>query len=178
MPNVFSEDDTFQRQKRDSVLVPFFYDRYFSERYVLLDGQMKYQKRGIDTIIYTGANKPVYVEEKIVRQRYTAFALETHSCTVPGYESPGWMIYGEADRLLYCFTVDDGLECWWINFPAMRTWFWEHENDFRTFQMPTENRSAGRVVPIDAVSRFVQKFDIRDNWERMWTKPYDWSKHP
>jgi len=149
--NEFLSDDKFQRAKRDTILVPFLYDRYFWERYRLLDGEWDYQSRGIDTLIFNGTGAPTHIEEKIVREKHTAFALETKSCTVEGYEKPGWMFYGEADRMLFCFTVPKGLDCWWIDFPALQQWFWPQEKNFATFQMKTRNRTAGRVVPIDAI---------------------------
>src|SRR5579883_41572 len=49
-----------------------------------------------DTIIQTGVHVSYGVEEKVVRwpehgEAYTAFFLETHSCTNKGHERPGWM---------------------------------------------------------------------------------------
>ena len=99
------------------------------------------------------------IEEKIVRwpgYRYADFCLETQSCTVPGHELPGWMFYGEADYLLYCFQLDDGaLDAWLIDFPKLYEWFWPRESTYPVFQMKTRNRTRGRKVPVADVHRSV-----------------------
>ena len=156
--NAFLDDDAYQRHMRDTVLVPAFYELRFYGRFRFFDGDMDHQNRGIDTVVYLDG-RPIYIEEKIVRwkgRKYDAFALETESCTVKGHEKPGWMHYGEADRLLYCFAMEAGwLDCWWLDFGALQKWFWPLEDTFPVFQMDTKNRSAGRVVPIMAVRKAV-----------------------
>jgi hypothetical protein len=148
--NDFVSDDAFQRERRDAVLKPLFYEQWFHGNYHFCDQEEPYLKRGTDTVIAT-MRQTVTVDEKIVRERHSAFALETRSCTVAGYESPGWMFWSEVDRLLYCFPLGDGLDCWWIDMPALQGWFWPKETTFPQFKMEKRNRSAGRVVDIAAV---------------------------
>lgn len=163
--NDFDRDEKWAREVRDRVLVPHFYRKYVMEgRFVLIDkGRLakELQRRYGDTVVQArdGASV-VWIEEKIVRwpgRTYTAFSLETHSCTVPGHESEGWMRYMQADYLLYCFhQPDDGLICYLIEFPALQAWFNQCEDDFRPFgPLDTLNASMGKVVPIRAVKAAV-----------------------
>jgi hypothetical protein len=161
--NDFDRDDAFAKRMRDCRLAPQFYGRYTVEgRYVFLDkGRLAraLQRKAVDTIVQGRDGAAVAIEEKIVRwpksgRPYTAFSLETHSCTVPGRESPGWMRYCVADYLLYCFQQpDDGLICHLIDFPKLQAWFNQHEDAFPVFgPLPTLNRSMGRVVDIALVA--------------------------
>jgi len=154
----FHTDNGWQKRIRDEILIPQFYRQQASEgRYVVLDkgrlsGRLQ-REFCIDTIFQAADGEMISVEEKIVRwpgYAYAAFCLETHSCTVPGRESQGWMTYSSADYLLYCFvTVDGGLDCHLIDFPKLREWFWNVHEQFDTFgPLPTLNRTMGRKVPI------------------------------
>lgn len=160
--NDFHKDNDWQRRVRDKVLAPGFYGNYAVDgRYVFIDkGRLatKLQKQfAVDTIVQGKNGAAICIEEKIVRWPrsnipYTAFTLETQSCTVPGHESAGWMTYAEADYLLYCFEQRDGdLDCYLIDFQKLQEWFWEHETEFSIFRMETANRTIGRVVPVSAV---------------------------
>lgn len=153
----FDYDNAWQRRIRDEILVPQFYRVQAVEgRYILLDKgslAVRLQRElGIDTIFQTHTGETVAIEEKIDRKGFITgnFALETHSCTVPGRESPGWMHYSAADHLLYCFTTPNGgLNCHLIDFPKLREWFWPIHEQFDTFgPLPTLNRTVGRKVPI------------------------------
>jgi len=154
----FRRDDDWQRGVRDRILAPGFYAA--SGQYVFLDkGRLAaiLQKRfAVDTIVQGRDGRAICIEEKIVRwpgYRYTAFSLETRSCTVPGRESDGWMVYGEADYLHYCFhQEDDSLDCYLIDFPRLKEWFWRLADSFPVFgPLETSNASMGRLVPIVAV---------------------------
>lgn len=168
--NDFHSDDAWQRSVRDTILVPQFYERRNAGRYVLMDrgrlATMLQRRHAVDTIVQAKCGGVVAIEEKIVRWRgrpLTAYALETHSCTVPGHESPGWMHYGEADYLLYAFQqADESLDCHLLDFPELRVWFAPREESFPTFQMPTRNRTRGRVVRFSAVpdSLLVARFSL------------------
>lgn len=157
----FDRDNEWQRGVRDRVLAPAFYGKFAQDgRYVMIDkGRLAtvLQKRfAVDTIAQSRSGAAVCVEEKIVRwpgRAYDAFCLETHSCTVPGRESDGWMIYGMADYLLYAFhQSDDSLICYFIDFPALQRWFWLSVGRWPQFgPLDTLNRSAGRLVPIASV---------------------------
>jgi len=149
--NDFYIDDRYQREKRDAILIPYFYERWFGGHYQLCDGKPDLQSRAIDTIIFRDKEQTT-IEEKIVREKHDAITLETKSCTVEGYEKTGWMFYGEADRLLWCFPLGiEGLDCWWIDFPALQKWFWPREKTFPPFKMKTKNQTEGRVVKLAAI---------------------------
>jgi hypothetical protein len=190
--NDFQRDDEWQRQQRDAILCPNFYKKYATDgRYVVIDkGALAtiLQKRyAVDTIIQGKNGSAIFIEEKIVRwpgYPYSKFFLETKSCTVPGHESPGWMFYGQADYLLYCFQCDnDDLDCWLVDFPKLHEWFWPRENTFLYSQLQnTINKTAGRLVPVKDVHRSVPAYRYRVkakpaqqlSWNEMWSRPFDY----
>jgi hypothetical protein len=157
--NDFHSDDRWQRRVRDAILVPQFYQARTAGRFVLMDkgrlADFLQRRMAVDTVVQGKNGEAVSIEEKIVRwpgYTYTAYCLETESCTVPGHESPGWMQYGDADYLLYCFQqADESLACDLIPFPQLRDWFWPLADTFPVFQMTTRNRTRGRKVPIAVV---------------------------
>lgn len=163
MANDFERDNIWQRGVRDRILAPAFYGVFATEgRYVFVDkGRLAtmFQKRfAVDTFVQGREGAALCIEEKIVRwpernEPYTAFCLETRSCTVPGRESDGWMRYGQADYLLYAFQqADDSLIVYLVDFQKLQEWFWPREGLFKKFgPLDTLNRSEGRVVPIVAV---------------------------
>ncbi len=154
----FHRDDAWQKGMRDAILAPHFYGKYAMEgRYVFVDkGRLAtlLQKRyAVDTICQGRGGRAVCIEEKIVRWPgyvYSAYTLETQSCTKPGRESDGWMVYGEADYLLYCFaTENNDLNCHLIDFPRLKKWFWPRLGRFHDFgPLPTLNATNGKKVPI------------------------------
>lgn len=168
----FQRDNDWQRGVRDAVLAPGFYGVFAVEgRYVFVDkgrlAKTLQRRYAVDTILQGRNGAALCIEEKIVRwkgYKYSSFALETHSCTKPGHESPGWMEYGQADYLLYCFQDERGdLDCHLIDFPKLQAWFWPLVESFKTFgPLPnTLNASMGRKVPIA---------DVRENvpaWQRL-----------
>lgn len=164
--NDFATDDAWQKAMRDRFLAPYYTDHAEGGRYVFLDkGKLStvLQRRyAVDTLLQGAEGRAVCIEEKIVRwpvdkfqkpksRGYTAFCLETKSCTNPGHVSDGWMVYGKADYLLYCFVSANGeyLICYLIDFPKLKAWFWAHYQEFSKFHMKTHNRTSGRVVPIN-----------------------------
>lgn len=161
----FRRDDDWQRKMRDAVLAPELYGKYSRDgRYVFIDkGRCAtlIQKRfAVDTIVQGRRGDAICIEEKIVRwpgYAYTAVCLETHSCTVPGHESDGWMKYGEADYLLYCCAqANDDLDCWLMEFQPLKQWFWSCADEFPDFQMAnTLNRTKGKKVPIQRIRKHV-----------------------
>jgi hypothetical protein len=164
----FERDNVFQQGVRDRILAPAFYGKYALDgRYVFVNqGEMATlsERRGsVDTLARSQrSGEMARIEEKIVRwpgYAYKAFSLETHSCTVPGRESPGWMRYEKADYLLYAFCQedDDSLMVYLIDFPQLQEWFWAREASFPIFgPLDTLNRSMGRVVEIEAVCAAVK----------------------
>lgn len=178
--NEFERDNAWQKAKRDSVLAPGFYGKYAVDgRYVTIDkGRLAtiLQKRyAVDTVVQGRDGAAIFIEEKIVRwpgYRYADFFLETRSCTNPGHESPGWMFYGEADYLLYCFEMEGGgLDCWLIEFQPLQKWFWPREESFPYSQLRhTVNKTGGRLVPVRDVHRNVPA------WRRRLEAGYDSQK--
>lgn len=174
--NDFLRDNEWQRSIRDRILAPRFYGTYATDgRYVFLDkGKFAtaLQRRfAVDTCVQSHDGRAVFIEEKIVRwpanrgRAYTDFCLETHSCTKEGGESDGWMLYGQADYLLYCFHHEyDALDCYLIEFQKLKEWFWLREKSFPTFgPLKTLNASMGRLVPILEVTANVP------SWRRLLT---------
>jgi hypothetical protein len=171
--NEFQRDDGWQRQMRDRILAPSFYSTHAAKgRYVFLDkGKLATEiqrLKAVDTIVQGRENVAVCIEEKIVRwpkkrkNGYTAFTLETMSCTVPGREKAGWMKYGEADYLLYCFSdpTETALRCFLIDFPKLKAWFWKElsMDPCKWLRTITEqiNHSECCVVPFEDVQANVQ----------------------
>ncbi len=168
MSNDFQRDDKFQKDLRDRILAPDFYGKHAKGgRYVFIDkGRLAttFQKRfAVDTIVQGKNGAGLCIEEKIVRwpesnKPHMCFCLETDSCTVPGHESSGWMRYGKADFLLYCFQQQDlnSLACYLIDFPKLQAWFEPLQMNLPTFMMTdTLNRSRGRLAPIEQVCEAV-----------------------
>ena len=163
--NDFIRDDAWQKEQRDTILAPGFYSRFCTDgRYVFVDkgrfSKIMQRRFAVDTVAQGTDGNAVAIEEKIVRwpgYTYKAYTLETHSCTVPGRESPGWMEYGQPDYLLYCFQRATGnLDCHLIDFQKLKDWFWPRVKSFDTFgPLDTLNRSMGRIVPIPDVGRDV-----------------------
>lgn len=173
--NNFWNDNEWQRRKRDKYLV-HLYGKYARDgRYVFLDkgrcSSLIQKRLAADTIVQGRRGDSPCVEEKIVRfkgQVLTRFCLETESCTVPGHESPGWMRYGEADLLNYCYEVEkDGpLDCFLSDFQAVKKWFWEQDlSRFYYNRMKKHNRTGSYLVPIIEVAAAVKtvRFLIDEN---------------
>lgn len=153
----------YTTRMRDKYLI-HFYKQYSKEgRYVFIDksscSTLLQKELAVDTILQSHKGGSLCIEEKI-EQRYTGnFALETDSCTKPGYERGGWMRYAEADYLLYAFERESGLDVYLINFPKLRAWFWDIEEQspirFKPHIMDTHNRTRFKIVPIEDVRREV-----------------------
>lgn len=168
--NDFDRDNEWQRKVRDTVLAPGFYGSFAVEgRYVFIDkGRLAttlQKKYAVDTVVQGKNGKACCIEEKIVRWKgyvYRAYTLETDSCTKPGFESPGWMRYGQADYLLYAFMRPDRLCVHLIDFPQLQAWFSDNETRFDVFgPLDTLNRSMGRKVPLVDVAANVKVW-VRD----------------
>lgn len=154
----FHTDDAAQKAVRDAVLVPGFYGPIsMNGRFVCVDkGRFAtiLQKRfAVDTILQRASNgETVAVEEKIVRwpgYDYRDIVLETKSCTVPGHESDGWMVYAEADWLNYAMCQADGnVLCHIIGFQKLKDAFWPVADQFPETISEQHNRTACRKVPL------------------------------
>ena len=160
----FHTDDQWQKAVRDAVLGPGFYGPFSQEgRYVYVDkGRLAtiLQKRyAVDTILQRQDGRATCIEEKIIRwpgREYDAVTLETQSCTVPGHESDGWMVYGKADWLNYVMCQENGnLLCHIIDFPLLQTNFWSVADRFPETVSKQHNRTSCRVVPLQWIKNNV-----------------------
>jgi hypothetical protein len=164
MMRSFDEQDSFQRHVRDAVLKPEFYERFYSGKYMFMDGEGYFsqvmQQIGIDTIVMTEGG-PVSIQEKCVRYPkdktgeprelpYDAYCLETLANARLGH--PGWMKTTDAMRLLYSFIQrDKSVIAHLIDFHSLRDWFWQQ--DLSRFTLWTEddpatrNSKEARIVP-------------------------------
>jgi hypothetical protein len=186
--NDFRSDDTWQREKRDQLLIPFYEKRF--ENFICLDPDesrgedciLAIQKElGVDTLVVARPGEaPVGIEEKIVRwpkakgEAHTAYALETTSCTLPGRESEGWMFYSAADTLLYAFEQEDGsLLIDMIAMRPLKRWFFSEMpersrtsdpyyrfKNYARHRMSNRNQSEVRVVPIKDVHQALGEKNI------------------
>jgi|TARA_R110001583_G_scaffold62897_1_gene184450 hypothetical protein len=158
--NSFVTDDKWQKQMRDEYLVPWYKKHATDGRFVLLDkgrfSETVQRRLAADTIVQSEDGNAVAIEEKIVRWKgrtYTAICAETNSCTLPGLESPGWTQYGQFDYLMYCLQTEPGdLYAMIIRGPEFLAWFNQRVESFPVFQMSTQNKTTGRLVPIDQLS--------------------------
>lgn len=160
MTTDFQRDDKWQRGVRDLVLRPLYYDVHWNGHIPIDSGRLAsylQKKFSVDSLIEGFSGRTYFVEEKIVRPpregEYTAYALETDSCTVPGKEAEGWMRYGRADLLLYAFVRQDrSVDVHMIDFPRLQDWFVANEGRLDEFgPLKTGNASAGRKAPCDEV---------------------------
>jgi len=158
-----------QREK----LKDFYACKSYENRYVFINKESgvigkELQNRSIDTIMQVSDKKEIYIEEKIVRwkgKKYTAFTLETDSCTVKGREKDGWMKYGEFDYLLYGLELENSdIEAYIISFQKLKKWFWENYENYRITTTEQINKTACRIVPIVDIKNNVgyKKFFIKN----------------
>lgn len=170
--NDFQRDNAWQQAIRDRVLAPFYGEHSRDGRYVFIDkgrwATLVQKRMAVDTVLQSAKHGgAIAIEEKIARplrngRRRDMFCLETQSCTNPDFESNGWMVYGEADYLFYCFVQhDDAIDGYMIDFQALKKWFWLHAAQYKLFTMvDTINRTQGRLVPIHDVCNAVPTFRV------------------
>lgn len=159
--NDFGEANRWQLAKRNAVLAPFYRHHALDGRFVFLDkgwlSTVIQKRHAVDKFLQSRKDgSAVAIEEKLVQwpgYRYTAYCFETHSCTKPGRESPGWMVYGSADILAYGFEqACKGIDLHLIDFPRLQAWFREREDIFPDFgPLRTLNATKGKKVSIEAV---------------------------
>lgn len=166
----FKTDLKYAEKQREN-LKEFYSLKAFEGRYIFINkecGKISdyLQKKAVDTIMQLSDNKEIYIEEKIVRWKgvkYTAFTLETDSCTVKGYEKEGWMKYGEFDFLLYGFEQENkNIIIYIIPFKKLKTWFWSNYEKYPITTTKQINRTKCRIVNISDIKKYVgfKKFTI------------------
>jgi len=164
--NDFTHDDEWQRDIRDRSLALNFYGNTALARGLDLDGPAVFldrhqlaleiqQRYKFDTIIRSRRG-PIFIEEKIVRWKgydYTAIAVETKSCTLPGRETDGWIVTSRADYLLYCMlTMESDLHCHMWPMAKLRAFFLPRIEEFYEHVETERNRTASRIVPIATIN--------------------------
>jgi hypothetical protein len=167
--NHFRVDDRWQREMRDGVLVPQFYDAGLMGPGPFIhcdppanadddNDMLAIQKLGVDVVMIDARGRPTTADEKIVREHvpdYDAFFLETVSCPFEGRETPGWMVYSKAAWLVYAMQRAYDLWVHLIGFQQLKTWFWQpgQEERWPVSRERDEKRhvSIGRIVKIAAI---------------------------
>jgi hypothetical protein len=154
--STFFSDNNWQRKIRDGLLKPF-YQKFSQEgRFVFADkgefATLIQKELAVDTIVQGRDNTALAIEEKIVRwkgRRYSAYTLETMTCTVPGRERKGWMHYAKCDYLLYCFEQEDGsVEAHMIPFAPLQKWFFANVDRYRSTVTEQINKTECKIVSI------------------------------
>jgi hypothetical protein len=155
----FFIDDRWQKGIRERILKPLYQKAGCEGRFVFADkgklADILQKELAVDTILQKSGNSILAIEEKIIRwpgYPYTAFALETWSCTVPGRERQGWMYTAKCDLLFYCFVQENGTDIigYAIPFSALQKWFFEN-NRFEKYTKTVTaqiNHTECRIVPI------------------------------
>jgi hypothetical protein len=159
----FTPDDVWQREKRDQILAPGFYEIFSPGQYLFVD-QSRMTKGERRATVDTFAHSPVdgklrRFEEKIWRaprvlDKFTNYPLETKSCTVSGRETDGWMLYSPASILLgaFCNREETALDVHLLDLPELKQWFWPRESHFKIHvHEHTLNHSEARLVPFNAL---------------------------
>jgi hypothetical protein len=164
----FTEALEYSRKMRDTFLSRFYQKYSVEGRYVYVDksacSTVLQKQLAIDTVMQAKDGGSLCIEEKIEQwpgYKRDNFALETDSCTVVGREKQGWMHYAQADYLLYAFAYegDSGLDVYFIDFPKLRTWFWNLPVRYPTHVMEhTLNHTRFEKVPIRDVRKAVPAF--------------------
>ena len=154
-------------------LLDAFYQQYcYEQRYVFVDrsrcSNLLQREWKVDTMVQKDAQCSLAIEEKIVKwpannTPYTAFFLETRSCTNKDHESDGWMKTSQADLLFYAFEIQDvGLVAYLLDFPRLQHWFWHDylpslpHPGYGLSIMPGANRTEGRLVAIATVVKQIR----------------------
>lgn len=154
----FKRDNEWQRRLAIRFLDPFYRQRGW--RVTRYPDEHPMQRLHVDVMLTKG-EEVRRVDEKILhglRKGGPAEKLnfEIMSCTVPGRERRGWGHPEEPNRSTHLFVshAEDVseispdswkrvlfLECAWMPFPELRTWFWEMGGDKR---WPTYDNEQGQ----------------------------------
>lgn len=121
----FTADKEFANTARKLIERDLYPCLSYLGRFVSINGSSSgsdYLQRNahIDAVLQSTVGASLTVEEKIVRKRYDAFAIETNSNVGAAGRADGWLYTSTADLLLYAFTIPGGLDCWLMSLPALR----------------------------------------------------------
>jgi hypothetical protein len=167
--STFLRDDEWQRQLAARFLDPFYRSRGW--RVTRYPGDHPMQRQHVDVML-TKQSMAHYIDEKIIRgrrdgQRAEKINIETWSCSVPGKERLGWIARDENSKatiVLVCFAdtpdlASDAwkkvktLDCIWIPFQPLQTWFWQQgEEQWELQDNQQDNHSLSRKVPIAEIA--------------------------
>lgn len=158
------EDDAWQRRVRDRLLSPWYQQKaswhWFADRE---KGAVAVglQDRGIDTLAIF-KHRLVSIDEKMARpplytkRPFPDYYLELKSRTVPT-ETPGWMEYGRAEVVLYCFAYGDQdepdrLDCRMLDAVRLKAWVAANRERCEAYAMTRyDHCPTGVKAPIGAV---------------------------
>lgn len=151
----FREDDAWQAEVAARLLDPWYARNADEGRFVRFrDGVGLHLQRtyGVDVAV-EWKSRDIYVEEKIARQKHDTLFCETRThCNTEPRE--GWYRKCCADRLLYCFALNEGataLECHWFDWPALRAWLEVQGPDLHRIYPTHQHDSEGFLVPLSGV---------------------------
>jgi hypothetical protein len=192
MPGEFFRDDAWQTRIAARFLDPMY--ELFRWRVHRYPGNHDQQRRHVDFLLTRGC-KQNRVDEKIIRGRRdgrpaTKISYETMSCTTPEAERLGWGARGETNDstvLLVCFadtpdldaqswTRVKSLDCLWVPFQPLRTWFWRMDGEQRWERKHNEQRngSISHKVPIREIlaefpeaARFTASAAVLDSFNKL-----------
>jgi len=163
----FEKDHAFTERARRLLDRDYYPGKAYMGRFVYVGGnsggsQAIQRIAHADVVVQHAPGISHVYEEKIVRAKYAAFTLETHSnferwgsegATLT--RKDGWIFTSEADYLLYAFTIEGGLEVWSLPMVRLREWFVPRETHFPFADVSNVDRSGRvayttrcRVVPI------------------------------
>jgi hypothetical protein len=170
----FDDDLAFTEKARVLLEEQLYRQWAYQGRFVSLSGEspgtMFLQRNAhIDVAIQVMQDDRVTcltIEEKIVRQRHTALAIETHSDK--RRDKSGWIYTSTADVLLYAFGLAyGGLEVYTMSLPALRKWFLPVADTFPKANTPNNGAdglfySECRIVQITKIPVLMRNYMLRE----------------
>jgi hypothetical protein len=163
-------DDKRTRPYRINFIWPLYTHLFQHGNFIFLTGNIgkksmspceevfkQLQKKSVDAV-YTSpvTERDVFLEEKYDFHLPRNFALETISNTAIDPPTPGWMVTGESDKLIYSFIwLKDIVDTFMKDFQWLKKWFWREESshpEWWKHTMPdTSNHTLCRMVPVKDV---------------------------
>jgi len=157
----FLIDDEWSR-KCDRKLKNLWKQISYEGRFIFTGSNLLQKTLGIDIILQSqNDDKDITIDTKHIRPRkkqLNCFFLEEESC--PDKKVLGWILKedGWPDYIFYCFWINEN-ECkaYIIPFIPLREWFIKNREKYPLFQnIDTINKTTGRLVPIDQLSKEIK----------------------